>query len=382
MGPLEGITIVEFAGLGPAPFCAMMLSDLGAKVIRIDRADDKRPRSKDVLSRGRQSIAVDLKSPKGREVVLRLCATADAILEGFRPGVMERLGLGPKDLAQHNPRLVYGRMTGWGQEGPLAQAAGHDPNYIALTGALHAIGPAGQKPVLPLNLIGDFGGGGMLLAFGVLAALLESKRSGLGQVVDAAMVDGAASLMALIYGLHAQGVHRDERGANFLDGGSHFNDTYETSDGKFISIASLEKPFYDELIRLLGLDPVECVGHMERRNWPRLKKLFVEKFKTKTRAEWCAALEGTDVCFAPVLSLAEAPLHPHIAARKTFQEHDGMVQPSPSPRFSRTGTQIAGPSRDAGADTRDILSDLGMAASEIDTLISVGAIKEHGVTSS
>ena len=377
MGPLNGVTVIEFAGIGPAPFCAMMLSDLGAKVVRVDRIDDRRPRSKDVLSRGRRSIAIDLKSPEGREVVLRLSAKADAVLEGFRPGVMERLGLGPKELAKRNPRLVYGRMTGWGQEGPLAHAAGHDPNYIALTGALHAIGPAGQKPVLPLNLIGDFGGGGMLLAFGVLAALLEARQSGLGQVVDAAMVDGAATLMALIYGLHAQGMHRDERGANFLDGGSHFNDVYETSDGKYISIASLEKPLYDELIRLLELDPTEFAGHMQPRNWTRLKVRLAKKFNEKTRAEWCEILEGTDVCFAPVLSLTEAPRHPHILARRTFQEHDGIVQPSPSPRFSRTPAEIAGPSRDAGADTRAILTELGMGKNEIDALIAAGAISEH-----
>lgn len=379
MGPLKGVRIIEFAGLGPAPFCGMMLSDMGAEVIRIDRADDRRPRAKDVLSRGRRSIAVDLKTPEGRAVVLRLCAGADAILEGFRPGVMERLGLGPEDLKAVNPRLVYGRMTGWGQEGPLAHAAGHDPNYVALTGALHAIGRAGEKPVLPLNLLGDFGGGGMLLAFGVVAALLEASRSGAGQVVDAAMVDGAASLMALVYGLYAQGAYRDARGENFLDGAAHFNDVYETSDGKFISIASLEKPFYDQLIGLLELDPEECAGHMDRRNWARLKALFTQTFRQRTRAEWCALLEGTDVCFAPVLSLAEAPLHPHIAARGTFQDHDGMVQPSPSPRFSRTAPQISGPSRDAGADTRKILTELGVTSTEVDALIQAGAVKEYAV---
>jgi len=375
MGPLTGITVIEFAGLGPAPFCGMMLSDMGADVIRVDRADDKRPRAKDVLSRGRRSIAVDLKSDAGREVVFKLCDRADAILEGFRPGVMERLGLGPDDLAARNPKLVYGRMTGWGQEGPLAQAAGHDPNYIALTGALHAIGRAGDKPVPPLNLIGDFGGGGMLLAFGVVAALLEASRSGKGQVVDAAMVDGAASLMALIYGLHAQGIHRDERGSNFLDGASHFNDVYQTSDGGYISIASLEKPFYDQLIGLLGLDPTECAGHMNPANWPRLKALFAETFRQKTRDEWCDLLEGTDVCFAPVLSLTEAPSHPHIAARGTFRDHDGIVQPAPSPRFSRTPGDIAGPSRAAGADTRQILAELDMTAPDIECLISSGAVK-------
>jgi len=380
VGPLTGITVIEFAGLGPAPFCGMMLSDMGADVVRIDRADDKRPRARDVLSRGRRSIGVDLKSSGGRDVVLRLCDHADAILEGFRPGVMERLGLGPDDLAARNPKLVYGRMTGWGQEGPLAHAAGHDPNYIALTGALHAIGRAGDKPVLPLNLIGDFGGGGMLLAFGVVCALLEADRSGKGQVVDAAMVDGAATLMALIYGLHAQGIHRDERGSNFLDGASHFNDVYETSDGGFISIASLEKPFYDQLISLLELDPAECAGHMNPANWTRLKALFAETFRKKTRDEWCALLEGTDVCFAPVLSLTEAPGHPHIAARGTFRDHDGMVQPAPSPRFSRTPGEIAGPSRAAGADGRAILADLGLTGAQIDGLVASGAVKDPTAT--
>jgi alpha-methylacyl-CoA racemase len=380
MGPLTGFTVVEFAGLGPAPFCGMMLSDLGAKVIRIDRADDQRSRSRDVLSRGRQSIAVDLKSLAGREVVLRLCAQADAILEGFRPGVMERLGLGPDVLLQVNPRLVYGRMTGWGQNGPLAHAAGHDPNYVALTGALHAIGPAGQKPVLPLNLLGDFGGGGMLLAFGVVTALLEASRSGLGQVVDAAIVDGTASMMAVVYALKAQGLFRDERGQNFLDGAAAFNDVYETLDGKFVSICALEKPFYDELVSRLELDPEECAGHMDPRTWPRVKALFAQTFLKKTRDEWCARLEGTDVCFAPVLSLGEAPLHPHMAARGVFQEHDGIVQPAPSPRFSRTAGAIAGPSRSAGADTRGILTGLGMSEADVDALIASGAVREGAET--
>ncbi len=376
MGPLTGIKVIEFAGLGPAPFCGMMLSDLGAEVIRVDRADDRRPRPRDVLSRGRRSIAVDLKSPEGRDLVVRLCAGADAIIEGFRPGVMERLGLGPDVLLGANAKLVYGRMTGWGQEGPLAHAAGHDPNYIALTGALHAIGHEGGPPVLPLNLIGDFGGGGMLLAFGLVSALLEASRSGKGQVVDAAMVDGAASLMAVVYALHAQGIHRDQRGSNFLDGGAHFNGVYETADGGFISICALEKPFYDQLIGLLGLDAEACAGHMDPRNWPRLKALFSDVFGAKTRDEWCALLEGTDVCFAPVLSLTEAPHHPHLVARGTFQVHDGMTQPSPSPRFGRTPGAIAGPSREVGADTRSILASLGLEASDVDALVAAGTVCE------
>ncbi len=375
-GPLVDLKIVEFAGLGPAPFCGMMLSDLGAEVIRIDRAGERRARRGDVLYRGRRSISLDLKSQRGREVALRLCDDADALIEGFRPGVMERLGLGPDVIMGRNPRLVYGRMTGWGQDGPLAHAAGHDPNYIALAGVLHTIGPAGGKPVLPLNLVGDFGGGGMLLAFGVLAALLESSRSGFGQVVDAAMVDGAATLMALIYGLHSGGAYRDQRGANFLDGGAHFNDVYETADGKFVSIAPLEKPFYDELVTRLGLDPELCRGHMDPSVWGRLKPVFAAKFKEKTRDEWCALLEGTDVCFAPVLSLEEAPAHHHLRARGVFETIDGVVQPAPSPRFGRTPGAIAGPAPISGAHTREVLEEHGFTKADIDVLVAEGAAVE------
>jgi len=376
MGPLAGFKVLEMAGLGPAPFCGMMLADLGAEVVRVDRPGGRKASAFDVLSRGRRSIAIDLKAPGATDVVLRLAGCVDALIEGFRPGVMERLGLGPDVLAARNPRLIFGRMTGWGQEGPLAHAAGHDPNYIALAGVLHAIGPGGGKPTLPLNLIGDFGGGGMLLAVGVLAALLEASRSGKGQVVDAAMVDGAASLMALVYGLHAAGRYRDERGRNFLDGGAHFNDVYETADGKFISIAPLEKPFYDELVRRIGLDPAACEGHMDPRVWPRLKPLFAAKFKEATRDEWCRRLEGTDVCFAPVLTLAEAPKHPHNVARSTFVVRDGVVQPAPSPRFSRTRAEIANPPPATGADTRAVLAAHGFAASEIDRLLADRVVVE------
>lgn len=374
-GPLAGLTVLEFAGLGPGPFCGMLLADLGARVIRIDRPGGGRA-PRDVLSRGRRSIAIDLKKPGGREVVLRLAARADALIEGFRPGVMERLGLGPEALLAVNPRLVYGRITGWGQEGPLAQAAGHDPNYIALTGALHAIGEPGRKPVLPLNLVGDFGGGGLLLGFGLLAALIEAGRSGRGQVVDAAMVDGAATLMALLYGLHAQGRHGDARGRNLLDGGAHFNDAYETADGKWICIAPLETPFYETLVDLLGLDQEECRGHLDPANWARLKPVFAARFRTRTRAEWCALLEGTDACFAPVLTLAEAPRHPHNIARGTFVMHDGMVQPAPAPRFGRTPGAIAGPARAPGADSRAILAEAGFDEAAIGALLASGAVAE------
>lgn len=376
MGPLAGLKVLEMAAIGPAPFCGMMLADMGAEVIRIDRPGGRKASPFDVMSRGRRSIAIDLKVPAARDVVLRLADRADALIEGYRPGVMERLGLGPDVLAARNPRIVYARMTGWGQDGPLAQAAGHDPNYIALAGALHAIGPAGGKPTLPLNLIGDFGGGGMLLAVGVLAALLEASRSGKGQVVDAAMVDGAASLMALVYGLYAAGRYRDERGQNFLDGGAHFNDVYETADGKFISIAPLEKPFYDELVRRLGLDPAACEGHMDPRVWPRLKPLFAAKFKEATRDEWCRRLEGTDVCFAPVLSLVEAPQHRHNQARGTFVVRDGVVQPAPSPRFSRTPAEIGAAPPSTGADTRGVLAAHGFAPGEIDRLLADRVVAE------
>jgi alpha-methylacyl-CoA racemase len=374
-GPLRGFTVLEFAGLGPGPFCGMLLSDMGARVVRIDRPGGAR-RPRDVVSRGRESIAIDLKQPGARDVVLRLVDQADAIIEGYRPGVMERLGLGPEALHARNPRLVYGRITGWGQDGPLAKVAGHDPNYIALTGALHSIGEAGRKPVMPLNLVGDYGGGGMLLAFGILAALLEASRSGLGQVVDAAMIDGAATLMALFYGMHAAGRHSDRRGENLLDGGAHFADTYETADGKWISIAPLETPFYEQLVDALGLDQDECRGHLDPANWARLKPVFAARFRSRTRDEWCALLEGTDVCFAPVLTLAEAPLHPHNVARGTFTTHDGVVQPAPAPRFSRTPGAIAGESRAPGADTRAVLAAAGFDDAAVAALLASGAAAE------
>lgn len=378
MGPLAGYRIIELAGIGPGPFCGMMLSDMGAEVIRIERAGggDKRP--KDVLTRNRKSIAVDLKKPEGVETVLRLCEGADALFEGFRPGVTERLGLGPDDCMARNPRLVYGRMTGWGQDGPMAQAAGHDINYIALTGALHAIGRKGERPVPPLNLVGDFGGGGMVLAFGLVCGLLEAQRSGQGQVIDSAMVDGAASLMSMFFTFAAQGAFTTERGSNLLDGGAHFYDTYETRDGEYICIGSIEPQFYALLVEKAGLDPEEFKPQMDQSQWPRLKERLTEVFKTRTRDEWCEIMEGSDVCFAPVLSLTEAPDHPHNRHRGTFTEVDGVVQPSPAPRFSRTRPEIRNGSRLAGEDTEEVLRGFDFSDAEIESLISGGAVSKAG----
>ena len=385
MGPLTGVKIIELAGIGPAPFCGMLLADLGADVLRIDRkaggarSIDIDP-ARDILNRGRRSIAMDLKHPEAIEALLGLVEKADIFIEGFRPGVTERMGLGPDACLARNSKLVYGRMTGWGQTGPLAQTSGHDINYLALSGALHLIGRKGEKPLPPLNLVGDMGGGGLFLAFGLVCALLESRTSGQGQVVDAAMIEGAALQLSAVLMMRAVGHLKEERGTNLTDTGAHFYEVYETSDGGFISIASLEKPFYDQLISLLELDPAECAGHMNPANWTRLKALFAETFRKKTRDEWCALLEGTDVCFAPVLSLTEAPGHPHIAARGTFRDHDGMVQPAPSPRFSRTPGEIAGPSRAAGADGRAILADLGLTGAQIDGLVASGAVKDPTAT--
>ena len=352
----------------------MLLSDMGAEVVRVDRVGGGGRAGRDVLTRGRKSIAVDMKNPRGKEVILKLCEGADALFEGFRPGVTERLGLGPADCMARNPALVYGRMTGWGQEGPMAQAAGHDINYIALAGALHAIGSKGGKPVPPLNLVGDFGGGGMLLAFGLVCALLEAKASGKGQVVDAAMVDGAATLMAMFYSMQSIGAWSDERGTNLLDGGAHFYDSYETRDGKYISIGSIEPQFYALLIEKAGLDAELFSAQMDRSRWPEYKDAITAAFKTKTRDEWCALMEGTDVCFAPVLSLGEAADHPHNKHRGTFATIDGVVQPSPAPRFSRTEARLSHGSRAPGEDTRAVLEAAGMQAPEIDSLVESGAV--------
>ncbi|RIL04936.1 MAG: carnitine dehydratase [Proteobacteria bacterium] len=378
-GPLAGFRIVEIAGIGPGPFCAMMLADLGAEVLRVDRAERaKLPRmpgpNLDFLARGRRCAAVDLKSPAGVEVVLRLVEKADGLIEGFRPGVMERLGLGPDVCLARNPGLVYGRMTGWGQDGPLAKVAGHDLNYIALTGALHAIGRPDAPPPPPLNLVGDFGGGGLMLAYGILAALLERTRSGKGQVVDAAMVDGAAALMAIIFGAHASGWWKDERWSNMLDGGAHFYDCYETADGKYVSIGSIEPQFYAILLDKLGLAHEDLPKQMDRSAWPKLKERFSALFKTKTRDEWCRIMEGTDICFAPVLSLGEAPEHPHMKARGTFVEVDGVQQPGPAPRFSRTAAKIERPPAHPGEHTDEALADWGFAQDELAKLRQSGAI--------
>ncbi|MGZ4711102.1 MAG: CaiB/BaiF CoA transferase family protein [Acidimicrobiales bacterium] len=381
MGPLEGVKILEIAGIGPGPFAAMMLSDMGADIIRVDRAQsvmggDPAAPPADVLNRGRRSVGIDLKNPDGVEALLTLVESADALIEGFRPGVAERLGFGPDVCLARNPGLVFGRMTGWGQSGPYAQAAGHDINYIALAGALESIGRAGEKPVPPLNLVGDFGGGGMLLAFGVVCALLEAKSSGQGQVVDAAMVDGAAVLMTMFHAFTAMGIWGPDRGTNMLDTGTHFYDVYETSDGRFVSIGSIEPQFYAELLALTGLaDDESMPKQMDRAAWPDLKLQFEALFKTKTRDEWCEIMEHTDVCFAPVLSLAEAPQHPHNVERGTFVERNGVVQPAPAPRFSRTTPEIQRPPSFAGQHTDEALADWGIDPATIAKLRETGAVK-------
>ena len=377
MGPLKGLRIIELAGIGPGPFCGMMLSDMGADVIRIDRLGTAARRPADILARNRRSLAVDLKQSEGVELVLQLCESADGIFEGFRPGVTERLGLGPDDCMARNPKLVYGRMTGWGQEGPIAKAAGHDINYIALAGALHAIGFAGDRPVPPLNLVGDFGGGGMLLAFGMVCGLLEAARSGQGQVIDAAMIDGTAALMAMFYGMTAAGVWKDERGVNLLDSGSHFYNTYETSDGKHVSIGSIEPQFYAELLARAELDPEIFAVQMDRDRWHSQTAVLSDLFKQKTRDEWCEIMEGTDICFAPVLSMAEAPNHHHNLARGTFETHDGLVQPAPAPRFSRTRAEVRNQARIPGEDSADVLRDFGFSDEAIEGLRSSEVVGIH-----
>lgn len=374
MGPLSGFKIIELAGIGPGPFCGMMLSDMGAEVIRVERKSNATQAPKDVLNRNRRSVALDLKSPAGVEAVLRLVESADALFEGFRPGVTERLGLGPDVCMARNPKLVYGRMTGWGQEGPMAQAAGHDINYIGLSGALHAVGRAGERPVPPLNLVGDFGGGGMLLAYGLVCGLLEAQKSGAGQVVDAAMVDGAATLMSMFFSFAASGSFSDQRGTNLLDGGAHFYDTYETADGKHVCIGSIEPQFYALLIEKAELDPEKYKDQMNPERWPELKEDLRATFLTKTQAEWCEIMEGTDVCFSPVLSIFEAPEHAHNKTRNSFLEIDGVMQPAPAPRFSRTTPEISHGARIPGEDTVSVLKDYGFSSDEIDALSSSGVI--------
>lgn len=375
MGPLAGLKIVEIAGIGPGPFCAMMLSDLGAEVIRVDRKSSAGAGGGlSILNRGRRSIAVDLKKPEAVEAVLKLVEQADAIMEGFRPGVMERLGLGPDVCLARNPKLVYGRMTGWGQEGPLAHAAGHDINYIALSGVLHAIGRPGQPPVPPLNLVGDFGGGGMMLALGMVAALLEAQKSGKGQVVDAAMTDGSALLAAAIFGLKQMGIWTNDKGTNLLDGGAHFYDTYECSDGKWVSIGSIEPQFYALLLEKCEIDDPDFGAQMDKDAWPNLKAKISEILKSKTRDEWCEIMEGSDVCFAPVLNWDEAIAHPHNKARGTFVDVEGVTQPGPAPRFSRTTSEIQRPPATAGEHTEEGLSDWGFSDSDIAALKEAEAI--------
>lgn len=374
MGPLKGLRVVELEGLGPAPFCGMMLADMGAEVISITRRTVAGSRAAQISERGKKTIALNLKHPEGVAAVLDLCAGADILIEGFRPGVAERLGIGPEACAARNPRLVYGRMTGWGQTGPLANAAGHDINYISLSGALHAIGRAGERPVPPLNLVGDFGGGGMFLAFGLMCAVFEAQRSGRGQVVDVSMVDGSAALMHMMYQFMAMGAWRDERGVNMLDGAAHFYDTFETADGKYISIGSIEPQFYALLVQLAGLDAVEFAPQNEQARWPDLKDKLAAVIRRRTREEWCAIMEGTDVCFAPVLSMTEAPLHPHNVARGTFIEVDGVTQPAPAPRFSRTAPARPAAPGPAGGDTSAVLAAIGYSEERIDALRQAGAL--------
>jgi alpha-methylacyl-CoA racemase len=374
-GPLAGVRVVELAGLGPAPFAGMLLADLGADVIRIDRPGEATlpvplPPESDLLRRGRPSVALDLKHPDGLATALALVDRADVVVEGYRPGVAERLGLGPDACLARNPALVYGRMTGWGQDGPLAQAAGHDIGYVAITGALHAIGRAGGPPQVPVNLVGDFGGGALYLVVGVLAALLESRASGRGQVVDAAIVDGTAHLSSLVVGLVSAGLWSDRRGTNLLDTGAPFYDVYETSDGGWLAVGPLEPAFYAELLRLLDLTDT-APDRLDPAQWPSLRSLLADTFRTRTRDEWTELLEGTDACVEPVLSYAEAPAHPHLAARGTYVEHHGVVQPAPAPRFSRTPASLTTPPPSPGADTRSALAAWGI--DDVDALLASGA---------
>ncbi len=377
MGPLEGIKIIEIAGLGPGPFAGMLLADMGAELVRIDRPGGQviafPDPDYDLLNRGRRSAAIDLKRPGGTEILLRLVEQADALLEGFRPGVMERLGLGPEACLERNPRLVYGRMTGWGQEGPLAPRAGHDINYISLAGALHHIGRAGQPPTPPLTLVGDFGGGGLYLAFGVLCALLERVRSGRGQVVDAAMVDGVASLMTVFHGVQQLGA-MNERGHNILDSGSHFYDVYECADGRYVSVGSVEPQFYAELLSRLGIEDLDPTQQMNGEEWSKWKERFAVLFKTKTRQEWCEVFEGSDSCFAPVLSLEESRKHPQATARQSFIRIKGIEQPAPAPRFSRTRPEVTRGAARLGEHTAEVLSDWGFSESEITSARQGGLI--------
>jgi alpha-methylacyl-CoA racemase len=379
MGPLHGTRVVELAGIGPCPMTAMLLAEMGADVIRVDRTSDSglginlNARFQ-LLQRSRRSIAVDLKSEAGRDLVLELVASADALIEGFRPGVTERLGLGPDECAARNPALVYGRVTGWGQTGPMSHAAGHDLNYIALTGALSSVGRTGAKPTPPLNLVGDFGGGALYLALGVVSAMFEAKSSGKGQTVDAAMIDGAASLMTSAYGLQAAGMWDGGRGGNILDSGAHFYEVYETGDGQYISLAPIESKFYAEMLQRIGVSADDLPQSRDISEWPELKERLADIVATKSLDEWCALLEGTDVCFAPVLDMADAPKHPHNIERDTFIEQDGVVQPNAAPRFSRTPSAVRGSPASPGQHSREILDDWGIDAGRADKLMSSGVV--------
>lgn len=382
-GPLEHVTVVELAGIGPGPFACMMLADLGAAVIRVDRlpSGGSGPmqallRNDGIVDRGRRSLSVDLKDPRGLGAVMRLVERADILVEGYRPGVAEKLGLGPGPCRERNRRLVYGRMTGWGQDGPLAQAAGHDINYIALSGALHGIGAADRPPVPPLNLVGDYGGGGMLLAVGVLAALAQAQRDGEGQVVDAAMTDGAALMMALPYGLLAKGLWQDARERNFLDGAAHFYGTYECADGRHVSVGAIEPQFYRRLLELCGVDDARFEEQWEAARWPALRRELAAIFRTRTRDEWCRLLEGSDACFAPVLSMTEAPGHPHNAARRTFVTDEGVTQPAPAPRFDRTPAQLPTRAPRVGEHTSELLAAVGYTDAEIAALLDAGTVHQ------
>jgi alpha-methylacyl-CoA racemase len=363
-GPLTGIRVVELAGLGPAPHACMLLADLGADVVRVERPGrfEMSDAAQDPMLRGRRSVAVDLKSERGVELVLQLAERADVLVEGYRPGVVERLGVGPAECFTRNPRLVYGRMTGWGQDGPLAPRAGHDLNYLALTGTLAAIGRAGERPAVPLNLVADFGGGSMLLLVGVLAALVERQASGFGQVVDAAMVDGVAALSAMLWSYRGQGLWSDERGGNVLDGGAPFYDTYTCADGRYVAVGAIEPQFFAALLTGLGLSKADLPHQHDRAGWPVLRQIFNEAFSTRTRDEWASAFDGTDACVTPVVELAEAVDQPHLAARETLVKRDGVVQPSPAPRFSRTMPQLPGPPPAPGADTQHVLADWGISS--------------------
>jgi alpha-methylacyl-CoA racemase len=380
VGALSGIRIVEMAGIGPAPFCGMLLADMGAEVLRIDRpvASDNgipMPPKYDLLNRNKRSIAIDLKDPAGRNTLLQLITRADALIEGFRPGVMERLGLGPDACLRENAKLVYGRMTGWGQKGPLSQAASHDINYIALTGALHAIGATGGRPVIPLNLIGDFGGGSLYLAMGLLAALLSARTTGVGQVVDAAVTDGVANLMTMHYGFWQAGQWSLERGSNLTDGGAPFYDVYETRDGSYVSVGAVESKFYVQLLKHLGLADAELPPQEDRAGWDTVRERLAAIFRTRTRDEWCAVLEGTDACFAPVLDIDESVRHPHNVARHTHVEFEGVVNPAPAPRFSATPSDIRKSAPAPGEDTERALLDWGFSPERIASLKECGAVR-------